>query len=230
MAEGSVIEVHPFMADRFAEAVVPALMILVVDHDARPLERFIDRVAKTDARWLDVARARADVAKAAAAVEGLPTGTPPEDIIAVHDVGKDAHTGRDIILKPPAWAQALNAVALDLCVCTGRTPGWNAKLLATTDDGETLEQFVAAARAIHPEALAWYSKLTAGLLAWIQGGNLMGFLTRAEVQEFRAALTADEHQMFMWKEKGGDFHRRKLQAFCFLGEKHGVGLAAVRPR
>jgi len=43
----------------------------------------------------------------------------------------------------------------------------------------------------------------------------------------RKGLDADQAMMFKWKEKGGDFHRRKVQAFCFLAEKNGVGLAAV---
>jgi hypothetical protein len=229
MGAQAAFEFHPFMADRFAEAVVPALMILVVDHDARPLERLVERCAVTDAKWMDAQRARAHLKAAVAAIEPLPRGTPPEDLVAVHDVGKDAHTGRDAIVNPPVWTRALNAVAFDLCVATRRTPGWNPGVLAVTGEGESLERFVGAARILHPEALGWYSKLAGGLFAWLQGGALRGFLTRAEVSKFRESLEADERQMFFWKDRGGDFHRRKLQAFCFLAQKHNLGLAATAP-
>jgi hypothetical protein len=229
MSSPAAIEFHPFLADRFAQAVVPALMILVVDHDARPLERLLAAVAKTDTAWLHVEVARARIKAAAEAVADLPAGEPPEDLISNSDVGKDPHTGRDIVLNPPRWACALNDVARTFCVATGRVSGWNPHVLAQTDDGETLDRFVAAARALHPEALTWYSKLAAGLLAWMQGGALKGYLTLEEAGKFREALQADERQMFLWKEKGGDFHRRKLQAFCFLAQKHKVGLAALQP-
>jgi uncharacterized protein (DUF2249 family) len=227
MVNAAALEFHPFLAERFAEAVVPASMILVVDHDPRPLERLLESVKNTDAKWLDAQATRAKIHAAAEAVANLPRGEPPEELISVHHVGKDAHTGRDIILDSPEWARALNAVARALCVATGRARGWNPQLLATTDDGETLDQFVAGARALHPEALSWYSKLAAGMLAWMQGGELRGYLSLAEVGKFREALQADERQMFLWKDKGGDFHRRKLQAFCFLAQKHRLGLAAV---
>ena len=230
MADAAPLEFHPFLAERFAEAVMPAAMILVVDHDPRPLERLLGAVSKADSVWLDVEATRLKVQAAAAAVAHLPRGEPPEELISVHHVGKDPHTGRDIILDPPEWARALNEVARAFCVATGKARGWNPHVLATTDDGETLDKFVAAARALHPEALTWYSKLTAGMLAWMQGGALRGYLSLAEVGKFREALQADERQMFLWKERGGDFHRRKLQAFCYLAEKHHLGLAAVATR
>ena len=230
MTDAARLEFHPFLAERFAEAVVPAAMVLVVDHDPRPLERLLEVVKKTDAKWLNVEAARAAIKAAAEAVANLPRGEPPEELIGAYDVGKDPHTGRDVIVNPPEWARSLNAVARAFCVATGRVSGWNPTVLATTDDGETLDKFVAAAKALRPEALSWYSKLTAGLLAWMQGGELRGYLTLEEVGKFREALQADERQMFMWKEKGGDFHRRKLQAFCFLAEKHRVGLCALATR
>src|SRR6266540_5104451 len=118
MPEAAALEFHPFLADRFAQAVVPAAMILVVDHDERPLERLLEAVKKADARWLDVEAARAAIRSAAKAGAGLPRGEPPEELIGVFDVGKDPHTGRDIILNPPEWARALNAVARLLCVTT----------------------------------------------------------------------------------------------------------------
>lgn len=229
MAEVAPLEFHPFLADRFSEAVAPAAAVLVVDHDARPLERLLERVLKTDAKWIDAERAHAAIEAAAKAVGNLPKGTLPEDLIAAHGLAMDPHTGRDVVEAPPAWARDVNRVAAALCVCTGKTAGWNPSVLATTADGETLEQFVAAARRLTPEAHQRYGKLAAGMVAWMQGGELRGFLTRAEVPILRRALEADERQMFLWRERGGDFHRRKLQAFCYLAEKHGVGLAALVP-
>ena len=223
----AAFEFHPFMAQRFEQAVLPALSILVVDHDARPLERLVAHVGKADAAWVDLGRLDAQVKEATEAVRPLPLGSPPEELIGAHEVGKDAHTGRDCVADPPAWARALGAVAATLCVATRRTPGWNPRLLERTDEGETLERFVEAARRIHPQAFAPYSKLTSGLIAWMQGGRLRGYLTDGEVRQLREALTTTQEQTLMWKERGGDFHRRKVQAFCFLAEKHGLGLAAV---
>lgn len=226
----SPLEFHPFLADRFAEAVVPACAVLVVDHDARPLERLLEHVAKTDAKWLDAAKARAAVEAAAKAVEKLPKGELPEDLIASHALVYDPHAKREVVLKPPAWAIAVNEVAAAFCISTRKTSGWNGAFMLETDDGETFDKFVAAADDLSPSAKEWYGKLGGGMVAWMQGGPLRGWLTRAEVPLMRKALDADQAMMFKWKEKGGDFHRRKLQAFCFLAEKNGMGLAAVDRR
>jgi hypothetical protein len=99
--------------------------------------------------------------------------------------------------------------------------------MAETDEGETFEKFLAAAEDLAPGGMDWYGKLGGGMVAWMQGGPLRGWLARGEVPLLRKGLDADPPAMFRWKERGGDFHRRKLQAFCFLAEKHGVGLAAV---
>lgn len=229
MAEAGALEFHPFLADRFAEAVVPAAAVLLVEHDPRPLERLLERVEKTDARWMDVGRVRGAIQAAAAAVSKLPTGEAPEDLIAVHALLFDPHTGRDRVKDPPPWAGAANDVAAAFCVCTGKTQGWNPTVLARTDDGETLDAFVAAARELAPGAYDWYGKLAGGMVGWMQGGKVRGWLSRGEVPLLRRALDADESRMFKWKARGGDFHRRKVQAFCFLAEKHGVGLAALVP-
>jgi len=230
VVEAAPLEFHPFLADRFAEAVVPAAAILVADHDARPLERFLERVAKTDSKWMDVARAEKAIKDAAAAVAKLPLGQLAEDLIAAHALEFDPHTGRDRVRRPPAWAAAMGEVAAVLCVCTRKTAGWNGALLAKTDDGETLDAFVAAAKELSPDAYNWYGKLAGGMVGWMQGGSVRGWLTRGEVPLLRRALDADQAKVFKWKERGGDFHRRKLQAFCFLAEKHGVGLAALEHR
>ncbi len=227
VAQPAALEFHPFLADRFAEAVVPAAAVLVVEHDPRPLERLLERVAKTDAKWMDVEGTRGAIQAAASAVSKLPVGEPPEDLIAAHKLLFDPHTGRDRVMDPPPWARAVNEVAAAFCLCTGRTPGWNGALLARTDDGETLDAFVAAARELFPDAYDWYGKLAGGMVGWMQGGRIRGWLSRGEVPVLRKALEADEARMFKWKERSGDFHRRKVQAFCFLAEKHGVGLAAV---
>ena len=227
MAAPSPIEIHPFLADRFGEAIVPACAVLVVDHDARPLERFLERVAKADAKWLDAGKAKAAIEAAAKAVASLPKGELPEDLIASHALIYDPHTKREIVQRPPEWARRVNEVAAAFCVGTGKAAGWNAVFMAETDDGETFDRFVAAAGELSPTAADWYGKLGGGMVAWMQGGPLRGWLSRAEVPLLRRALDADTDAMFKWKERGGDFHRRKLQAFCFLAEKHGVGLAAV---
>lgn len=227
VAEAAALEFHPFLADRFAEAVVPATAVLVVEHDPRPLERLLERLAKTDSKWMDADRARAAIQAAAAAVAKLPKGELPEDLIAAHKLVFDPHTGRDRVMDPPAWSSAANEVAAALCLCTGKTLGWNGALLARTDDGETFDAFVAAARELAPDAYNWYGKLAGGMVGWMQGGRIRGWLSRGEVPLLRKALDADEARMFKWKERSGDFHRRKVQAFCFLAEKHGVGLAAV---
>jgi hypothetical protein len=227
VVEAALLEFHPFLADRFAEAVVPAAAVLVVEHDPRPLERLLERVARTDAKWIDVERTRAAIEAAAAAVAKIPVGEPPEDLIAAHALLFDPHTGRDRVMDPPAWAKAVNEVVDAFCVCTGKTQGWNGALLARTDEGETLDGFVAAAKELSLDAYNWYGKLAGGMVGWMQGGRVRGWLSRGEVPLLRKALDADERKMFRWKERGGDFHRRKVQAFCFLAEKHGVGLAAV---
>jgi hypothetical protein len=228
MAGAAPLEFHPFMAQRFEQAVLPALAILVVDHDARPLERLVAHSGKADATWLDIGGLERAVKGATEAVQGLPQGTSPQDLIATHDVGKDPHTGYDCIANPPAWAVALNEVAAALCVATARTTGWNPRVLATTDDGETLDQFAAAARRLNPPAFQLYGRLAAGLHAWLQGGPLLGYLGERDVEALRVALTTSQEQTLMWKEKGGDFHRRKVQAFCFVAQKHKLGLAALR--
>jgi hypothetical protein len=225
--EAAPLEFHPFLADRFAEAVVPACTVLVVDHDPRPLERLLDRLEKTDAKWLKVAKARESVKAAAKAVQNLPKGELPENLIASHDLVYDPHTTREVVKRPPEWAGRVNDIVADLCVSTAKTSGWNPTFLAKTDDGETLDAFVASAKELAPTAMAWYGKLAGGMVAWMQGGPVRGWLARAEVPLLRAALQADEAAMFKWKERGGDFHRRKVQAFCFLAEKHGVGLATI---
>ncbi len=222
------LEFHPFMAQRFEQAVVPALAILVVDHDARPLERLAAHVRKGDAAWMDVDRLDVAVKGATKVVEALPVGTAPDELIAAHEVGKDPHTGVDCIVDPPAWARALGDVAANFCVATRRTGGWNPRLLARTDEGETLDKFVSAARRLLPEAFYTYAKLASGLLAWMQGGALRGYLVEREVKQLREALTTTQEQTLMWKEKGGDFHRRKVQAFCYLAEKHRLGLSVLR--
>ncbi len=227
MPEPASIEFHPFLADRFAEALFPAASVLVVDHDARPLERLVGMLERSDAKWLDGGRARAALAAAAAAVKKLPAGETPDDLISTHELQFDPHTKRDAVMDPPDWAKALNELTAALCVATRKTPGWNGQVLAKTADGETLEAFVEAARILTPEGHNWYGKLAGGMVAWMQGGPVRGFLTRQEVPLLRKALDADARQMFIWKDRGGDFHRRKVQAFCFLAEKHGVGLAAV---
>ena len=195
MPTKSPLEFHPFLADRFAEAVVPACALLVVDHDPRPLERFLDRVAKSDGKWLEVEKARAAIEAAARAVAPLPKGEPPEDLIASHQLVYDPHTKREVVLRPPPWATALNEVA--------------------------------AADDLTPGGKDWYGKLSGGMVAWIQGGRVRGWLARAEVPVLRQALDANPAMILKWKEKGGDFHRRKVQAFCYIAEKHGVGLAGV---
>ena len=227
MADAAPLEFHPFLADRFAEAVVPACAVLVVDHDARPLERLLDRISKPDAKWLDAAAVRSAIEAAAKAVAPLPKGEPPEDLIASHQLVYDPHTKREVVLRPPPWAKALNDVAAGFCLATRRTSGWNPAILAATDDGETFDKFVAAADELAGGAFDWYGKLGGGMVAWMQGGALRGWLSRAEVPLLRKGLDATDAGLFKWKERGGDFHRRKLQAFCFLAEKHGVGLAAV---
>jgi hypothetical protein len=223
----SPLEFHPFLADRFAEAVVPACAVLVVDHDARPLERLAEHVAKADAKWIEVARVRAAIEAAAKSVASIPKGELPEDLIASHELVYDPHTKREVVLRPPPWAKAANEVAAAFCVCTRKVSGWNGTFMVETDDGETFDKFVAAADELAPGGKDWYGKLGGGMIAWMQGGPLRGWLTRAEVPLLRKGLEADQAMMFKWKEKGGDFHRRKLQAFCFLAEKNGVGLAAV---
>ena len=230
MAQASPLEIHPFMADRYAQAVVPAAMILVVDHDRRPLDRLRVHCEKADKAWMDLEALRVALDDAAKAVAHLPLGQPPDELIAVHTVGKDARTGRDCIADPPEWALALNRVAATFCVATKRTSGWNPHMLEAPDDQETLEKFAEAAKKLHPPAFEWYAKLASGLLAWMQGGALRGFLTGAETELFRNQLEATPDQMFMWKEKGADFHRRKLQAFCHLANKNRLGLAAVERR
>ncbi len=227
MVTAAALEFHPFLAERFAEAVVPAAAVLIVEHDARPLQRLLERVAKPDAKWLNAARAGAAITAAEAAVKNLPVGTAPDELIAAHQLVYDPHTGRDAVLNPPPWARALNDAAAAFCICTGKTSGWNGALIAQTDDGETLDKFVAGAKEFSPDAHEWYGKLAGGMVAWMQGGPVRGWLTRGEVPLLRRALDADQAAMFRWKERGGDFHRRKIQAFCFLAEKHGVGLAAV---
>lgn len=215
------------MAQRFEQAVLPALAILVVDHDGRPLERLAAHSRKADAPWQDADRLDAAVQAATKAVQPLPAGTPPEELIAAHEVGRDPRTGRDCVADPPPWARALNEVAAAFCVATARAPGWNPRVLAATDEGETLDKFHAAARRLNPQAAELYSRLASGLIAWCQGGPLRGYLTDADVKALRQALSTNQDQTLMWKEKGGDFHRRKVQAFCFLAEKHRLGLAAV---
>jgi hypothetical protein len=227
VVEAAALEFHPFLADRFAEAIVPAAAVLVVEHDARPLQRLLERIANPDAKWLSAARVEAAIKAAEAAVKNLPVGTVPDELIAAHELVYDPHTGRDAVMNPPAWALALNEVAAAFCICTRKTPGWNGAVMAQTDDGETLDKFVAAAKEFSPDAHKWYGKLAGGMVAWMQGGPVRGWLTRGEVPLLRKALEADQVAMFRWKERGGDFHRRKIQAFCFLAEKHGVGLAAV---
>jgi hypothetical protein len=227
MATPDPLEFHAFMAERFERAVVPALAVLVVDHDARPLERLVAHVGKADAQWMDLAHLDRAVKAAVESVQGLPAGTSPEDLIGAHDVGKDARTGRDVVANPPEWARALNDVAATFCVASPRTPGWNPRVLAVTDDGETLDKFAAAARRMVPEAFELYGRLASGLIAWMQGGALRGYLADDGVKALRVALTANQEQTLLWKDSGADFHRRKVQAFCFLAEKHRLGLAAV---